>query len=354
MDSPPQTTETLSLPGGVDTKDGTDSRLRKLRRGHDRSRSAPSTPHIASISRRKSKKLSTIQGQNESGLTEEQEKSFEAMRRISIKSGTRSLGTRITLVLEDKKFLTTAETLVRADSSSILASISITLSTQSPENRVFEIERSPKHFQSILNYLRDGETVLPRSETELEELALEAKFYHLKSLYVLCMRALEPLKAEKYLSDEDKFWRDCIRTMDLLWEEKEFDEVDDPTRNQFPEMFRRLAAERNPMLRIVHATYKGTSDYRDRLLEVLQTKCHTCGRQVYYKPIGLREGRETGCPMHPPTGYWDRKKREWSCCGSPDFNNLGCKLTGVHYTIWTFFSPPSKDPTVSTLDTGGV
>jgi len=350
MDSPMQSAENLLLPEpGGDTKDGGESR-KKLRRGHDRSRSAPSTPHLPFLSR-KSKKFSTNQG---SGLTEEQEKAFEGMRRISIKTGTKSLGTRITLILEDRKFLTTAETLVRADSSSILASISITLSSQSSENRVFEIERSPKHFQTILNFLRDGEAVLPKVDVELEELALEAKFYHLKSFYVQCMKALESLKAEKYLSDEDKFWRECIRCMDTLWEEKEYEDSDDPTRNQFPEMFRRLAAEKNPMLRIVHATYYGTSEYRERLLEVLQTKCHTCGRQVYYKPIGLREGRETGCPMHPPTGFWDRKKREWSCCGSPDFSNLGCKLTGVHYTIWTFFSPPSKDPQISSIDNGGV
>jgi len=247
--------------------------------------------------------------------------------------------------------------LIRADPSSILASISISLSTLPPENRFFEIERSSKHFQLILNFLRDGEVVLPKTEIDLEELSLEAKFYHLKKLYIISTKALESAKNDRLLSDDDKFWRDCIKSMDTLWAQKDDREADDPTRNQFPEMFRRLAAEKNSMLRVVHASFKGTAEYHDRLLEVLQTKCHICGRQVYYKPIGLREGRETGCPMHPPTGIWDRKKREWSCCASPDFNNLGCKLTGVHYTIWTFFSSPSKDTTGSpldNLDVGGV
>ena len=44
------------------------------------------------------------------------------------------------------------------------------------------IDRCGKHFGAILNYLRDGETALPESQQELQELLAEAEFYRIEGL----------------------------------------------------------------------------------------------------------------------------------------------------------------------------
>jgi len=101
-------------------------------------------------------------------------------------------------------------------------------------------------------------------------------------------------------------------------------------------MLRRLAFQKDDQLRVCAATYRHHPDFSERLLDILHTQCHRCSRRVYYRPIGLREGRDTGCPVHPPTGQWDRKLRMWTCCGAPEFSNSGCQPTGIHYTTWAW------------------
>lgn len=44
------------------------------------------------------------------------------------------------------------------------------------QGRVF-LDRDPKHFRLILNYLRDGEVCLPSCPLELQEILQEALFY---------------------------------------------------------------------------------------------------------------------------------------------------------------------------------
>ncbi len=44
------------------------------------------------------------------------------------------------------------------------------------------VDRSGKHFGTILNYLRDGSVPLPESKQHLEELLAETKFYLLEEL----------------------------------------------------------------------------------------------------------------------------------------------------------------------------
>ena len=48
------------------------------------------------------------------------------------------------------------------------------------QGRVF-IDRDPKHFRIVLNYLRDGACTIPIEETEIAELLKEIDFYQ-----VLC------------------------------------------------------------------------------------------------------------------------------------------------------------------------
>ena len=50
-----------------------------------------------------------------------------------------------------------------------------------PQGRVF-LDRDPKHFRLILNYLRDGEVCLPACPLELQEILQEALFYQVCGL----------------------------------------------------------------------------------------------------------------------------------------------------------------------------
>lgn len=52
------------------------------------------------------------------------------------------------------------------------------------------IDRSGKHFGTILNYLRDGTVALPESSKEIAELLAEAKYYCIAELAESCNKAL--------------------------------------------------------------------------------------------------------------------------------------------------------------------
>ncbi|KHJ94158.1 K+ channel tetramerization domain protein [Oesophagostomum dentatum] len=49
------------------------------------------------------------------------------------------------------------------------------------------IDRDPTHFSKVLNYLRDGNAVLPADEEALESLRREAEFYNLPDLAKMCL-----------------------------------------------------------------------------------------------------------------------------------------------------------------------
>ncbi|CCD68454.2 BTB domain-containing protein [Caenorhabditis elegans] len=59
------------------------------------------------------------------------------------------------------------------------------------------IDRSPKHFDLILNFMRDGDVVLPSCELTVKELLAEAQFYLLDELIELCSLKIEPVQAPK-------------------------------------------------------------------------------------------------------------------------------------------------------------
>ncbi len=58
------------------------------------------------------------------------------------------------------------------------------------------LDRSGKHFNTVLNYLRDGSVPLPDSPQELEELLVETRFYCLEGLRRMCEEKLEKLIAD--------------------------------------------------------------------------------------------------------------------------------------------------------------
>uniref|UniRef100_A0A8D0H365 Potassium channel tetramerization domain containing 13 n=1 Tax=Sphenodon punctatus TaxID=8508 RepID=A0A8D0H365_SPHPU len=53
------------------------------------------------------------------------------------------------------------------------------------------IDRSGRHFGTILNYLRDGSVPLPESQRELEEVLSEARYYLIQGLVEDCQLALQ-------------------------------------------------------------------------------------------------------------------------------------------------------------------
>ncbi len=58
------------------------------------------------------------------------------------------------------------------------------------------MDRSGKHFGTILNYLRDGTVPLPESKQHLEELLAETKFYLLDELSNEISESLSKKKEE--------------------------------------------------------------------------------------------------------------------------------------------------------------
>ncbi|XP_033833489.1 BTB/POZ domain-containing adapter for CUL3-mediated RhoA degradation protein 2-like [Periophthalmus magnuspinnatus] len=53
------------------------------------------------------------------------------------------------------------------------------------------IDRSGRHFGSILNFLRDGSLVLPKSRVQVQEILNEAKYYGLQGLVLHCQSTLQ-------------------------------------------------------------------------------------------------------------------------------------------------------------------
>ncbi|VDQ10118.1 unnamed protein product [Trichobilharzia regenti] len=63
------------------------------------------------------------------------------------------------------------------------------------------IDRSGKHFGTILNYIRDGSVPLPETRKELEELAMEAKYFCVEGLCSACDEALGRLTSYEDLQN---------------------------------------------------------------------------------------------------------------------------------------------------------
>ena len=60
------------------------------------------------------------------------------------------------------------------------------MSIQKDANGSVFIDRDGKHFNVILNFLRDGHIAFPETHKELEELKKEAQFYCIEELVNLC------------------------------------------------------------------------------------------------------------------------------------------------------------------------
>ncbi|XP_074603181.1 BTB/POZ domain-containing adapter for CUL3-mediated RhoA degradation protein 3-like [Brevipalpus obovatus] len=90
-------------------------------------------------------------------------------------------GDHVKLDVGGSPFFTTVKTLTKYDSmlTSMFSGRHV-IKTDS-EGWVM-IDRSGKHFEKILNFLRNGSIPLPETRIELEELLVEAKFYQIQEL----------------------------------------------------------------------------------------------------------------------------------------------------------------------------
>lgn len=79
-------------------------------------------------------------------------------------------------------FYTTLGTLTKRTDSMLRAMFSGMMEVLTDTEGWVLIDRSGKHFGTILNYLRDGKVNMPESKTELKELLAETKFYCLQQL----------------------------------------------------------------------------------------------------------------------------------------------------------------------------
>ena len=128
-------------------------------------------------------------------LTEEAE--FYQIRGIldKLKLMTESL-TSVKLNVGGHHFTTSLQTLTK-DPNSRLAAM---FSGEHDENSTIFLDRDGKHFRFILNYLRNGELVLPDDAKFVKELETEAQFYKIEGILIRLSLFSEILTNEEHIS----------------------------------------------------------------------------------------------------------------------------------------------------------
>jgi len=79
-------------------------------------------------------------------------------------------------------FTTSLQTLTKDPNSMLAAMFSGKFEMKPSEDGTFFIDRDGTHFRFILNYLRNGELILPEGATCHKELEAEAKFYQIQGI----------------------------------------------------------------------------------------------------------------------------------------------------------------------------
>ena len=99
-------------------------------------------------------------------------------------------------------FTTSRQTLTRDPNSMLAAMFSGRHKQETTGDGSFFIDRDGTHFRFILNYLRDGELILPEGATFLKELEAEAKFYQLQGI-LDAVKPKEPFEESVILTNEE-------------------------------------------------------------------------------------------------------------------------------------------------------
>ncbi|PIC49133.1 hypothetical protein B9Z55_007839 [Caenorhabditis nigoni] len=78
--------------------------------------------------------------------------------------------------------------------------------TKDDSDAVF-IDRSPKNFEKVLDFMRDGDVALPESPENVKEIQKEAQFYLLEGLVKLCISKPEVQKKSFLVDSNDELGR---------------------------------------------------------------------------------------------------------------------------------------------------
>ncbi|XP_022784312.1 BTB/POZ domain-containing protein KCTD21-like, partial [Stylophora pistillata] len=106
----------------------------------------------------------------------------EAIDAMSKKIDHVHLSSTINLNVGGRRFTTSLQTLTKDPDSMLAAMFSGKFEVKPSEDGAFFIDRDGEHFRFILNYLRDGELIIPEDAKFLKELEAEAKFYQIQGL----------------------------------------------------------------------------------------------------------------------------------------------------------------------------
>ena len=124
----------------------------------------------------------------------------------------------VNLNVGGQHFTTSLQTLTRDPNSMLAAMFSGRHKLETTEDGSFFIDRDGTYFRFILNYLRNGELILPEGATFPEELETEARFYQVQGL----LDELKAVKTLKVLEESviltDRYFRNVL----IRWIPKEF------------------------------------------------------------------------------------------------------------------------------------
>ena len=109
----------------------------------------------------------------------QQQESIDAM---SKKLDQVHFSSTVELNVGGKHFTTSVQTLRKDPNSMLAAMFSGKFDTKPSKDGSFFIDRDGTHFRFILNYLRDGELILPEGETALKQLRKEVEFYQIQGI----------------------------------------------------------------------------------------------------------------------------------------------------------------------------
>ena len=91
-------------------------------------------------------------------------------------------------------FVTSVQTLRKDPNSMLAAMFSEKFDTKPSEDGSFFIDRDGTQFRFVLNYLRDGELILPKGATFHDELRKEAEFYQIQGILDELKPPVQPVK----------------------------------------------------------------------------------------------------------------------------------------------------------------
>ena len=117
-------------------------------------------------------------------------------------------------------FTTSVQTLTKDPNSMLAAMFSGKFEMKPSEDGTFFIDRDGTHFRFILNYLRNGELILPEGATFLKELEAEAKFYQIQGILdELKPKTLKHFEESVILTNENhrSVLKDWLPSQDGKW-----------------------------------------------------------------------------------------------------------------------------------------